>query len=329
MLVVMAHVPMPGTTELFGAVGVGAFFVLSGFLMGYLYGQTPWSSATVGRYCIVRFARIAPIYWLVVSVCILLSYTSPRPDFPIEILGAQQIARHYLFAGSAGVLWSVSPEVQFYGFFVLMWGAIAVRAQKPFALAALAVLCAALLLTHNAWPGMALPHKLHFFLAGVVAGLMPRPSWRDAADAAVLPWLQGAALLLLAAPLWMFPSKEDFYAENLMGGIYAVAIYLLSFPSTWTRAVLASRALRKVGQASFSIYLMHVLVIYYGAQLLRLRSDAFEALWLLLGLLAVLLPMVVSHYVEMPLQRGTRRLLERVFGFGGNVAQAVRVRKAA
>ena len=314
LLVVLGHVPMRWTTELLGAVGVGTFFVLSGFLMGYLYGQTPWSPATVGRYCIVRFARIAPIYWLVVSVCILLSFMSEGLDFPLRIVGFQQIARHYLFAGSAGVLWSISPEVQFYGFFVLVWGAIAVRAQRAFALPALALLCCALLLTHNAWPGMALPHKLHFFLAGVIAGLIPRPSWQSARDATALPWLQGWALLLLAAPLWLFPSKEDFYAENLMGWIYAVAIYLLSFPSTWTRVLFASRALRKVGQASFSIYLLHVLVIYYGMQLLRLRSDGFDMPWLPLGLAAVMLPMAVSHYVEMPLQRGTRRLLERVFG---------------
>jgi hypothetical protein len=33
-------------------------------------------------------------------------------------------------------------------------------------------------------------------------------------------------------------------------------------------------------------------------------------LWLLLGVAGVTLPMLVSHYVEMPMQRSTRRWLQ-------------------
>lgn len=314
LLVLLAHMPSIGKGEMLGATGVGTFFALSGFLMGYLYGRTPWSFRSVARYSVLRFSRIAPIYWLVVSVCIVLSYYASGQDFPLHISGDIQIARHYLFVGSSGVFWSISPEVQYYGFFLLVWWAVALSSRRSIALPFLALVCSALLLTHNFWPGLALPHKLHFFIAGSIAGLAPRASWEKATDSSVLPWLQLGALLLLVTPIGVFASKEDFYAESGMGVTCAVSIYLLSFPSRWTTLVFASPWIRRIGQASFSIYLMHVLVFYYGMQALGLTQAQFDPLWLLLGFAGVAIPMLASRYIEMPLQKVTRRALERGFG---------------
>jgi peptidoglycan/LPS O-acetylase OafA/YrhL len=110
--------------------------------------------------------------------------------------------------------------------------------------------------------------------------------------------------------LWQYSSNVDFYAAGALGLSLATAVYLLSVPSRWSAWVLATPWMRKIGQASFSIYLMHVLVFYYGAPLLGLQHTVFEPLWLLLGVAAVALPMVVSHWIEMPLQRHTRRWLQ-------------------
>jgi peptidoglycan/LPS O-acetylase OafA/YrhL len=70
--------------------------------------------------------------------------------------------------------------------------------------------------------------------------------------------------------------------------------------------------MRKIGQASFSIYLMHILVFYFGGHLLGLRHGVYSPLWIPLGVFAVVLPMIASHYIEMPLQRMTRKWLEVV-----------------
>ena len=123
--------------------------------------------------------------------------------------------------------------------------------------------------------------------------------------------------MLLVLPLLLFSAKEGFYAETWIGAIYALAIYVLSFTSGWTQRTFASSAARKIGQASFSIYLMHVLVIYWGSQILGVQPTAFGVQWAVLGVLAVGLPMLISHYVEMPLQKATRHQLERMFGFAG------------
>jgi hypothetical protein len=193
---------------------------------------------------------------------------------------------------------------------LLVWWAIAHRTRYVFALPALALLCAALLVTQVYWGGLMLPHKLHFFLAGTLAGLLPRPVWKSGTETRVLSVLQVGAALLLALPLWQYATKPDFYAATALGISMATAVYLLSVPTGWTTLVFATPWVRKIGQASFSIYLMHVLVFHFGMQWLGLQHTVFTPLWLVLGVAGVALPMLVSHWIEMPMQRHTRRWLQ-------------------
>jgi peptidoglycan/LPS O-acetylase OafA/YrhL len=310
ILVVLSHMPWPWTFQMLGHTGVGVFFVLSGFLMGHLYAAAHWDWQAVSHYAIARFARIAPIYWLVITVCIVISYANPGDDFLLRIEGPIAIARHYLFAGNVQIFWSIPLEVQYYFFFLAVWWAIALSYRSVFALPLLALLCAALLITQDRWGGLMLPHKLHFFLAGSLAGLLPRPAWKSADERRILALLQVGAAMLLLSPLWLYTSNQDFYAASALGLSLATAVYLLSLPSGWTGLVFAAPWVRKIGQASFSIYLMHVLVFHYGMQWLGLQHTVYEPLWLLLGLAGITLPMLVSHWVEMPLQRVTRRWLQ-------------------
>ena len=315
LLVVVSHMPLPGKPATLGALGVGVFFVLSGFLMSHLYARAQWDFKAVSLYVIARFSRIAPIYWLVVSACIVISLLEPDSDFPMRIAGATQIARHYLFGGSGYVFWSIPPEIQYYIFFLVVWWAIAHRARLPYAMPLIALVCAALLLTHSVWPGLTLPNKLHLFLAGTAAGLAPRVMWRGSQDKTLLWCLQLAALVLLLTPLWLYATQPDLYSATELGIALAVAVYLLSISSRWTTPVFASLWMRKIGQASFSIYLMHVLVFHFGMRLFGLNRTQYDPMWLVLGVAAVIIPMVASRYVEIPLQKKTRRALEARFGF--------------
>lgn len=310
ILVVLSHMPWPRQFLTLGEVGVAVFFVLSGFLMGHLYATARWDWPSVGRYSVARFARIAPIYWLVITVCILISYASPAENFELRIEGFNAIARHYLFGGYVFIFWSIPLEVQYYVFFLLVWWAIAHRTRYVFALPMLALLCAGLLVTQAYWGGLMLPHKLHFFLAGTLAGLLPRPVWKSGAQTRLLSVLQVGAALLLAMPLWQYATKLDMYAATALGISMATAVYLLSIPTRWTALVFATPWVRKIGQASFSIYLVHVLVFHFGAMWLGLQHKVFDLLWLPLGLAGVVLPMLVSHWIEIPMQRHTRRWLQ-------------------
>ena len=310
LLVVLSHIPVPGKFDTLGSLGVSLFFVLSGFLMGHLYAATPWDGTAVLRYGIARFSRIAPIYWLVVTLCVLISLAEPEQEFVLRIEGLVPVLRHYFFSGNAGIFWSIPLEVQYYLFFLLVWWAIAHASQRVSALPLLALVCVLLLVTHGYWRGLMLPNKLHFFLAGTVAGVAPRPAWTAGRETVVMLLLQLAALLLLVWPPWLYGSQPAMYESIPLALLLGLVIYLLSMTSPWSQPLLATPWMRKIGQSSFSIYLLHMLVIHYGMRLLGLQSLVYAHAWLLLGLAAVALPMLVSHWIEIPLQRHTRHWLQ-------------------
>lgn len=308
LLVIMAHLPLPGHLTLVGSLGVGIFFVLSGFLMSYLYAESAWDTPSVVKYGIARFSRIAPIYWVVVLVCFILTKIDPT-DFPLPLEGVTSVTRHVLFSGNVGIFWSIPLEVQYYVFFIFIWWGLAYKSKLAYAAPLLIFVCAVLMLTQMYWPHLTVPNKLHFFLAGTIAGMAPRKVWAGAANRLALNLLQIGAVLTLALPFFMFDSIQAIYDCIPLGFAYAVAIYLLSISSGWTNFLFANPMMRRIGQASFSIYLIHLLVLHYGEELLGLEHNVFEPLWLVLGAIGVIIPMIISHYIEMPLQRVTRNLL--------------------
>lgn len=308
IFVIISHMPWPFYVGLIGETGVGIFFVLSGFLMSYLYAQSNCDSSSALKYGIARFSRIAPIYLLVISICILITLFGEN-DFPLKIEGLNSILRHYTFTGNVGIFWSVTLEVQYYVFFLFVWWCIANRTLLPYATPLLLLVCAALLVTNNYWPNLSVPNKLHYFLAGSIAGLLPRRKWEGKHNRIMLCLLQIASLIVLLSPVYLFHSLEALYDSVEMSIALAVAIYLLSFNSDWTAMLFATPIMRKIGQASFSIYLIHILVFYYGERLLGLNQETYAHLWILLGAAGLVIPMIISHYIEMPLQRTTRKLL--------------------
>ncbi len=309
--VIMAHLPLPWGFTLIGSMGVGIFFVLSGFLMGYLYAETAWNTQSIVKYSIARFSRIAPIYWVVLLVYIILTKTDGH-NFPLAIEGVTSITRHVLFSGNVGILWSIPLEVQYYVFFIFVWWGLANKLKVPYALPLLISICTAIMLIQPYWPNLTVPSKLHFFLAGTVAGMAPRRAWTSTRDSLALNVLQVGALLMLAFPFLMFRNVPGFYDYIPLAFAYSVAIYLLSISSGWTNIVFANPVIRKIGQASFSIYLIHLLVLHYGALLLGLQHNVLEPMWLLLAVLGVIIPTIISTYVEMPLQSLTRNLLNNI-----------------
>ncbi|RYY03423.1 MAG: acyltransferase [Gammaproteobacteria bacterium] len=308
LFVIMAHLPLPWGLILVGSMGVGIFFVLSGFLMGYLYAESAWDAQSLVKYGIARFSRIAPIYWLVILACIILTKVVPD-SFPLPMEGVTTITRHILFSGSVGIFWSIPLEVQYYVFFIFVWWGLAYKLKLPYALPLLIFVCVAFMLTQRYWPQLTVPNKLHFFLAGTIAGMVPRRAWTNATDKLALNLLQVGAMFMLAFPFLMFRNAPGFYDYMPLAFAYAMAIYLLSISSAWTNFLFANPVMRKIGQASFSIYLIHLLILHYGGKLLGLQQNVLEPLWLLLTGFAIVIPMIISVYIEMPLQRITRNFL--------------------
>ena len=316
LLVVVSHLPEAVNMHVGpvheGSLGVMVFFTLSGFLMGLLYLGQPATPHNVAAYAIARFSRIAPPYLIVVLLSFLV-FMLVDPRFPYAI-GTHNLLRHALFSGNVSVFWSIPPEVQFYALFIGIWWAVH-RAHEGHtgALIAVAALTVVAVCVRNEVPGTFAISKLHYFLMGTLLGGM-HPWLRSVKVSTVaLTLLQSA--LLVALVLFMLEVIElpDNYWPDLTPALISgLAVFAFAHDRTVIDKVFAAKPFQWFGDWSFSIYLLHVPVIYVLKQMGVMQG------WLgwagVVGTVAACA--VFSVLIERPACTGSKRrlmaLLQRV-----------------
>lgn len=310
LIVVLSH--LPELTGLHagpvhqGSLGVMVFFTLSGFLMGLLYLAQPATPRNVAAYAAARFSRIAPPY-LVVVLAATAIYTLADPRFPYAI-GAHNVVRHLLFSGNVNVFWSIPPEVQFYALFIGLWWAVqrAVHGRAGMLIVVVALAVAALCVRDQV-PGTFAISKLHYFLLGALLGGLHPWLRRAPIGARVLTALQVGLLAAFALfELELIHLPADYWHDLTPALVAGLAVFAFSHDRTPIDAVFAARPLQWLGDWSFSIYLVHVPVIY-GLKRLGLMDGALQ------GALGVLVTLAVcaafSVWVERPACAATKRAL--------------------
>jgi peptidoglycan/LPS O-acetylase OafA/YrhL len=293
----------------FGEIGVAIFFSLSGFLMAYLYLERKFSALDVTEYAIARFSRIAPAYLFILLLSFFI-YTSVDPGFVYDI-SSKNILRHLLFSGNVSVFWSITPEVEFYFLFVLAWAAASrygIRREVA-GLAFLAFASLILMSYRDFFPGTFVGAKLHYFLFGLIAGAIRAKVGEEAADRnafAILHMLLiglmlfGVSMILIGRgpAVLPFAGIPDFYGSILTAVSGAFVVFSLSFPSAPARFFFGNRFIVFCGECSFSIYLLHMPVIYVCHKFLR---GPFHAIYLIPFLAVVLLLSWLNYrLVERP-----------------------------
>jgi peptidoglycan/LPS O-acetylase OafA/YrhL len=309
-----------------GDYGVMLFFILSGFLMGYLYLGASFDRAAVVRYAAARISRIVPIYYATIIASYVLSYYM-GPDF-IYSMNTKDFARLLLFVGNVHVFWSIAPEVQFYFVFVTLWWAHA-NGKLSSANTALpllmfgALLCVAQPLT----PGFMLTAKLPIFLTGIATAVARQQLRIDAGSARTARWVavtQLASLAILAL-LMFYPLPDlvpgqpvvrlrDLTHNGVFGdyrylALFGALLFTFTVETPLSRALLGNGFMRALGQYSFSIYLLHEPVMKGVHELVAPLSLPYP-LQVVLALAAVGLVGVLCYYLlERPAQLRVRRYL--------------------
>ncbi|MGY4830272.1 acyltransferase family protein [Sphaerotilaceae bacterium SBD11-9] len=313
LLVVFSHLPQfvgyRFGPEREGHLGVMLFFTLSGFLMGLLYLGQPAGARPFAGYAVARFSRIAPPYLIVVLLSFAV-FTWVDPGFPYAI-DSHKLLRHLLFSGNVSVLWSIPPEVQFYAFFIALWWAVqrASSGRGAGALIGVLGLAVAAICMRDAVPGTFVGSKLHYFLMGSLVGwLHPRLLRAAPVSPLVLTLLQAALL----ASLMLFLGgainlRADYWIDLAPALVCGLAVYAFSHDRTAIEGVLAARPLQWLGDWSFSLYLLHVPVLYLLGEAGLPRGSAVSAL---IGVGGVLLATAAfSVGVEHPACAATKRRL--------------------
>lgn len=319
MMVVFHHVrhvfgDVSGWTT-FGGTGVDIFFVISGFIMAYM---TPLSSyemsdrlSDVRRFWLKRLVRIVPLYWIALPLSVVvfkIGLTDPRlindflflprfnAQFPTEIWPA-------LIPG-----WSINYEM----FFYLIFGLSILFGSRRLLVTALIIMTLGIVGTNWQFDSASMRFYTSSIMFEFLFGMLLHPVWRylSAAGAARYRWIWLVSLLGGFVMLAMNPPGPGF----LMHGLPAVFIVLgAMFAFEGVRVPV----LRILGDASYSIYLFHLLsfaVSWHVVSILRLSAadpNDMIPVFAIYVVVAACAGIVLHHLLEKPLVRTGNALIKR------------------
>jgi exopolysaccharide production protein ExoZ len=238
-----------------GAAGVDVFFVISGFLMwtiGRRYEGIPFA------FLAKRAGRIVPLYWLLTLALAALALLVPPP---FHGYGPKPSAAHLLSSmffvpeNGAPVIvagWTLNFEVFFYLLFAL--SLLLTARTRLVALTAtligLFVVGRWLLPTSPILVVVTSPLLLEF-LGGVWLG----KAWTQGIR---LPKWAGAVVAIAGAVAIVEVPRFGIYPEAVRAYVWGMPALLVVGGALSLEPILRSRALKFLGDASYSIYLVHV-----------------------------------------------------------------------
>jgi peptidoglycan/LPS O-acetylase OafA/YrhL len=302
------------------------FYALSGFLIVRIYyEQAQLRPAWLGKYFVNRFARIYPVYFLLLTVAVFLNR-----DFAPWLLIKNYTLVHALFYQTTIIIqptWSLTVEECFY-LLAPVFMLLARRAGffAPFALGWL-LFAAALAVSQLGGSFLGTPgfvmsttffgHFVEFF-AGVYLALVVmrleksgsvavRGSWRTFAGLAAVLALVIAMLFVYRHP--PISNHAIIFINNfLIPGPIALLYWGLLREGTWLARLLSTRTFGLLGRSSYSFYVLHALIIDYFSIPFLLPLSGSRPLYVLLTLLATwLLSVLLFVAYEEPLNLAIRR----------------------
>jgi peptidoglycan/LPS O-acetylase OafA/YrhL len=273
-----------------GAFGVDLFFVISGFIMVHTAGDDFGSARAAGAFLLRRSIRVVPLYWAMTLVFVAVALVAPfaaeagRPT--LAQVSASLLFLPYPRADGAVLPvhplgWTLNYEMLFYALF-----AAGLALPRRLALVGIALLlCGGALAARVLGP---LPLPWSFWLDSIVAEFAFGMGLAVAHARGVrLPRIAGAALILAGAALALLyvPHLNGPVLPRGLGwGVPALMVMAGAVLVPWRRAPgWLARPLVRLGDASYSLYLLHLLVFLAGRRI-----------WTMSGLAALAHPLVFA-----------------------------------
>ncbi|MCV3212690.1 acyltransferase [Plectonema radiosum NIES-515] len=299
----------------FGGSGVDFFFVLSGFIILYIHQSDIGNRSKLKSFFIKRFTRIYPIYWVVLtlklSASLFFAYDADTGKRNIlEILKAFILfpqSREILSSSFLGVSWTLTFEIFFYIIFGLLIG---LKPKLSFSIVSIW-----LLLTFTHFIGIFnLPkdglmlnfifneHNLEFFLGCVAAYIVSKHK---------IP--QEMTLICLGAFLYTLGAINYYYkvveiSPVISFGIPSMLLVVGSTSLEMRKHVHVNEVLIYIGNASYSIYLMHGFAINNITKFIlkvapgiTQNSLILNILGIMIGGMGLIFGCAVYSYIEKPL----------------------------
>jgi len=305
------------------------FFVLSGFLIVYIYYRSaPGSSLSLFNYFVNRFARIYPVYFLIVSIAIWYNH-----DFRPLLLFKNYTLTHSLFHNIKDVLlqpsWSLTVEECFY----LLAPLIMLLIRKFNFLVSFAfgvgMLLLALLISTGPFSFLHTPKFVfdttffgYFFAfycgAWLALLILKKEKEGSVKRKGIVFTLAGSVGTLIAlaamAYIYLFPIDQHFWEwiclNNFILPLPVTVLYFgLITENSLLARVLSGKLFGLLGRTSYAFYLLHQLFIDLIAlpYLLKYFGGHYN-LFVVASFIAVqLLALGIFVFYEEPLNKLIRK----------------------
>ena len=315
-----------------GYEAVSFFFVLSGFILTYVYASSADPQISRRRFWAARIARICPVYYLALILDL------PRLLYSVFVIGNTSKPRFTLAAVSTPVFlqswiptaedlwnvpaWSLSVEAFFYLLFPFI--VVPLRRSRPLWLLGAAILTVVIfgIVRTIVWTG-AFPPVIrgifHF------SPLLHLPQFVLGIAMAVL-FLEGitighrraetlvASIAISVCALFWFRSQLPalLTSDALLAPLYALLIYSAAQSAGPLSATLSRQILVWLGEISYGVYILHVPLFFLWSRLCAriLHLPPLIVFW---GFIALLLGFcsIVYYFVERPCRVAVAQWLDR------------------
>ena len=277
-------------TLFFGQFGVILFFFLSGFLMDRTYAEHP----QLLPFAIRRLFRILPMYWVSILLIVALEGGWTLRDVIANAFfatGPMHVAR------MSGVYWTLYIEMLFYATIPLVFlaGRRAIQFSPYVAIGLFGTLWA-----FGVRSGVA-PHYLAYCYLGLQFG-----AWQRQVISGVLLLISLATVTAAASVLPFISPFPDIVSPFF--GLAPLVCAILLYAAI--RVLFRARAIEFFGHISYSLYLLHAIVISdVGAFLISNGYSSWTAAVTCVGV-ACVLSAITLVVIERPAIAAGRRLVK-------------------
>jgi len=306
------------------------FFVLSGFLIVHLYyTEKNLTTNWFRNYFVNRFARIYPVYFLLVTIAILLAH-----NHSLIIVLKNYTLTHALFHNQEAILiqpsWSLTVEECFYAFApVIIYLTARYNLFIPFLISVGMTIIALFISKQNisflhtpefVFSTTYFGYFINFFTGAFVALLVRKKNASGTEHSKGMMWTLAGTVLTavicgIMAYIYSKPQLNTdlllLFNNVLLPFPIAMLYYGLVMESSYLKKVLSIKLLGFLGRTSYSFYLVHTLIIDYIA---KPYLSGFIANRILLVtttfLICTAASLILYLFYEEPLNKGIRRLFK-------------------
>ena len=278
---------------------VDFFFVLSGFVIAHAYGDALATAPQVRTFAVRRFGRLWPLHATMLAALIVLefahlliayshpivgeraAFTADRSPYTIltNLALIQSLGLH-AYETWNGPAWSISTEFYTYLVFALVCFAIPARTWRIWMSATVALLGVTVLASLSRY-GMRETFDWGFFrcLYGFFTGVLAYEAWRRGwAKLLKGNFFEAAAVVAVILFITIVPGHRS--EEYLATPLFAFVVLAFAGEGGVLSRALRFRPAAALGRWSYSIYMVHTLVLAILFSAVHMAELAFHRAWL-------------------------------------------------